>query len=105
MTMQSDRLLQALRSLYRKGYRRISAQCLADELWPEARSYNAHGQRFNLASGIAGRMLRRYRGCHEVGHRAWEIVPEWIGEEDVELLRLIQGPGPDDSASNTGTHP
>jgi len=51
---------------------------LADELWPATRSHNTNGQVFNLAAGVAGRLLRRYRGCWEVSARQWEIVPEFL---------------------------
>lgn len=70
----------ALRRMVARGQTRLSANCLAAELWPDARHNNAHGQSFNLAAGVAGRILRKYRGCHEVQHRVWEIVPEFISE-------------------------
>jgi hypothetical protein len=63
-----------------RGQTRLSANCLAAELWPDARHNNAHGQSFNLSAGVAGRILRKYRGCHEVENRVWEIVPEFISE-------------------------
>lgn len=72
------RFYDALRSLQREGIIRISANCLADRMWPDARRSNAHGQVFNLAAGVAGRMLRSYRACHEVESRVWELVPEFI---------------------------
>lgn len=70
--------LEALRRMYSKGYRRLSANCLANELWPHARNTNSHGQCHNMAAGIAGQMLRSIRGCYEVENRVWEIVPEFI---------------------------
>ncbi len=71
----------ALRRMLSRGQTRLSANCLAAELWPNARHNNAHGQSFNLAAGVAGRILRKYRGCHEVQNRVWEIVPEFISDE------------------------
>jgi len=68
----------ALVSLYKKGYKQISAQTLADELWPDTRHINSNGQQFNLASGVAGKMLRKYRGATEIKNRVWEIVPEFL---------------------------
>jgi hypothetical protein len=70
--------LSALRRIHARGQTRLSANCLADEMWPHARHDNANGQMFNLASGTAGRMLRRNRGCVEVRNRVWEIVPEFL---------------------------
>jgi hypothetical protein len=70
----------ALRRMLARGQTRLSANCLAAELWPAARHNNAHGQSFNLAAGVAGRILRKYRGCYEVQNRVWEIVPEFISE-------------------------
>jgi hypothetical protein len=61
-----------------RGQNRFSASCLASEMWPDARHTNSHGQSFNLAAGIAGRMLRKYRACHEIDNRVWEIVPEFL---------------------------
>jgi len=49
-------------------------------MWPDARNQNAHGQSHNLAAGVAGQMLRRYRACHEIENRVWEIVPEYISQ-------------------------
>jgi hypothetical protein len=69
-----------LRRMLARGQTRLSANCLAAELWPDARHNNAHGQSFNLAAGVAGRILRKYRGCYEVQHRVWEIVPDFISE-------------------------
>lgn len=68
----------ALRRMYERGERRIAANTLADEMWPSARYDNAHGQAFNLAAGVAGRLLRKYRACQEIENRSWEIVPEFI---------------------------
>jgi len=70
----------ALRRMLARGQTRLSANCLAAELWPAARHNNSNGQSFNLAAGVAGRILRKYRGCHEVENRVWEIVPELISE-------------------------
>jgi hypothetical protein len=70
--------LEALTRMHKRGVTRLTAQCLADEMWPTARRSNSNGQVFNLASGLAGRWLRRYRGCSEVEHRQWEIVPEFL---------------------------
>jgi len=70
--------LSALARLHAQGISRISANCLANELWPNARHNNSHGQSFNLAAGIAGRMLRKNRGCYEVKNRVWEIIPEFL---------------------------
>ena len=78
MTRAEERFRDALRGMHREGTTRICADALADALWPGCRHNNSNGQSFNLASGIAGRMLRRWRGCHEVGNRVWEIVPEVI---------------------------
>ena len=70
----------ALQSLWEKGFRTITAATLADELWPTARRNNSHGQQFNLAAGVAGKMLRfqRCRACVEVINRLWKIVPEYF---------------------------
>lgn len=70
--------LSALIKIHKRGTTRISANCLANELWPNARHNNSNGQSFNLAAGIAGRMLRKNRGCHEVQKRVWEIIPEYL---------------------------
>lgn len=78
--------IDALRRMQAKGYTRLSANCLANELWPNARCDNAHGQSHNMAAGIAGQMLRSIRGCHEVENRVWEIVPEFIEQQTVAKL-------------------
>lgn len=82
----------ALRRMLARGQTRLSANCLAAELWPEARHCNAHGQSFNLAAGVAGRILRKYRGCHEVENRVWEIVPEFISENAGGMAAGANGP-------------
>ncbi len=71
----------ALRRMMERGIDRLSAANLAEELWPNARHDNAHGQVFNLAAGVAGKILRKYRGCHEVEKGVWKIVPEFISSE------------------------
>lgn len=68
----------ALRRMLDRGQTRLSANCLANEMWPGARSNNAHGQCHNMAAGAAGRILRKHRGCWEVENRVWEIVPEFL---------------------------
>lgn len=68
----------ALSRMHARGQTRLSANCLACEMWPTARHTNSNGQSFNLAAGVAGRMLRKHRGCWEVTPRQWEIVPEFI---------------------------
>ena len=70
--------LAALARMHARGMTRISANSMANELWPNARHNNSHGQSFNLAAGVAGGMLRRNRGCHEVENRVWEIIPEFL---------------------------
>jgi hypothetical protein len=74
-----------------RGQTRLSANCLAAELWPDVRHNNAHGQSFNLAAGVAGRILRKYRGCQEVQNRVWEIVPEFITENETAHLTAEKG--------------
>ena len=64
----------ALRVLQDRGATVVSAQQVADVLWPNARHNNSNGQTMNLASGIAGRMLRRSRVAIEVSNRRWEII-------------------------------
>jgi hypothetical protein len=77
----------ALLRMQARGQTRLSANCLAAEMWPNARHQNSHGQSFNLAAGVAGRMLRKYRACHEVQNRVWEIVPEFMPNDQVEARR------------------
>ena len=67
-------LNDALKTLRDRGVTLVSAQQVADVLWPNARHNNSNGQTMNLASGIAGRMLRRSRAVIEVGNRRWEII-------------------------------
>lgn len=71
-------ILDALRQLRDSGHRQIRANQVAEILWPDARAHNANGQTFNLASGIAGRMLRKCRAVHEVGGGEWWIVKEFL---------------------------
>lgn len=68
----------ALQAMWRRGCWEITAADLADELWPNCRSHNSNGQNFNLAAGVAGRMLRRFRGCYEVRNRVWLIEPGFL---------------------------
>lgn len=82
----------ALRRMHALGKNRLSANCLAAEMWPATRHTNAHGQSFNLAAGVAGRMLRKHRACWEVAPRQWEIVPEFI-EPNAEATESQPGAG------------
>lgn len=84
---------EALRELYREGHRNITAQFLADKLYPDCRDCNSNGQRFNLASGVAGRMLRERPGCREIYSRVWRIIPEFIGLEDEDVKKLLEENG------------
>lgn len=71
---------EAIEFLYSKGLTVISAQMLADELYPDSRRHNANGQVFNLSSAAAARILRKNQPklVHEFKHAQWEIVPEWL---------------------------
>lgn len=75
MATQDD-LLRALRVLRTKGYRVVSAATVAEQLWPNTRSQNSHGQVFHLGAGIAGRMLRKCRAVAERSPRQWEILED-----------------------------
>jgi hypothetical protein len=75
-----------------RGQTRLTANCLASEMWPDARHTNSHGQSFNLAAGIAGRMLRKYRACHEVEKRVWEIVPEFLPNTEISDESMPETP-------------
>lgn len=90
--MDSEKTFKAaLRRLYDKGNRRIKANVLADELWPDCRSQNSNGQVFNLAAGVAGRMLRRYRGAFEVSKGVWEIDPEFLpADGDADFPDVVE---------------
>ena len=71
-------LKQALADLHQRGHRTVTAKQVADELWPTARQNNTRGQTFNLAAGIAGRMLARCKAVARTGKRTWTIVPEYL---------------------------
>lgn len=71
----------ALRALLKQNFKEFTAADLAHQLWPKARTNNAHGQYHNMAAGVAGQMLRRYRGAHEVRPRVWSVVPEFLPDE------------------------
>lgn len=80
----ASQFLVALRLLQAKGVIRFRAGTLAELLWPDTRSQNANGQVFNLAAGIAGRLLRRSHLVREVAHGEWAIkthrlMPEGAG--------------------------
>lgn len=77
----------ALLRMQARGHTRLTANCLANEMWPDARTQNAQGQVHNLAAGVAGQMLRRYRACHEIENRVWEIVPEFL-PQNTELMDI-----------------
>ena len=49
---------------------------VAEQLWPNTRSQNSHGQVFHLGAGIAGRMLRKCRAVVERSRRQWEILED-----------------------------
>jgi hypothetical protein len=71
----------ALRQLIAKGQTTIRANQLADLLWPNARHNNARGQVFNLASGVAGKMLARHKGVIRRSVGTWEIVSARLKEK------------------------
>lgn len=67
------RLLAALQAMQARGVVRFRASSLAEQLWPATRGQNANGQVFNLAAGIAGRLLRRSPLVREVTGGEWAI--------------------------------
>lgn len=73
MANQTD-LLQALRTLHLRGFRRVRANTIAEMLWPNGRTHNANGQVFMLSAGVAGRMLRASKAVREVSPGEWEIL-------------------------------
>lgn len=75
MATQDD-LLRALRTLYAKGYKVVSAATVAEQIWPNGRSHNSNGQVFHLSAGIAGRMLRKSCAVVEMKPRQWTIAAE-----------------------------
>lgn len=68
----------ALKTLYEDGQKVITAQNLADKIWPSAKRDNSNGQVMNTCSGLAGRLLRKYRGCLNLKNGLWEIFPEFF---------------------------
>lgn len=86
----AGRLLAALLSLHTKGPRRFRANILAERLWPDTRGQNANGQVFNLAAGVAGRLLRRSPAVREVARGEWEIRPHRLQVELAEAQRRAQ---------------
>lgn len=71
-------ILDALRTMYSHGQTTVTAANVADVMWPDCRRHNANGQAFNLAAGVAGRMLRQCRAVYEIHNRVWQIIPERI---------------------------
>lgn len=78
MANQTD-LVNVLRQLHAKGYRRVRGGVVADLLWPLSRTHNARGQVFHLGSGIAGRMLKACKAVREVGPGEYEILSHRLG--------------------------
>lgn len=75
MATQAD-VLRELEAMHASGIRSFRANMLAERLWPDQRRQNTNGQVFPLASGAAGRMLRRCAAVIEVREREWEIIPD-----------------------------
>ena len=79
--LQKVSLMQILWSLYQNGYRTVTANQVADCLYPDAHKMNRNAQVFNQAAGVTGRMLRQCKAVYEVRNRQWEIIPERLNVE------------------------
>lgn len=66
-------LQEALEVLRSRGLTRVSANTVAEVLWPGTRSQNSNGQVFNLAAPVAGRMLRKCRAVRQRPTGEWDI--------------------------------
>ena len=79
MTEPQKRLVECLREMHDEGQYMVTAESVAERMYPDARTHNAHGQNFNLAAGVVGRMLRKLRGVYETTYtRVWQIVPDLL---------------------------
>lgn len=77
--MNQQHLLDALAELHRCGHEIVTAHQIAENMWPNARHNNANGQVFNLAAGVAGRMMERCKAVvRQADGRTWVIVPEYL---------------------------
>lgn len=71
--------MNALRSLYGRGQRRVRGGTVADLLWPRQRTHNANGQVFPLGAGVAGSMLKDCKAVREVAPGKYEILSHRLG--------------------------
>jgi hypothetical protein len=70
--------MDAIVTLYGRGHKTVTAQQVANELYPSARQSNSKGQVFNLAAGAAGRMMQSCKAVSRRHDRILEIVPEYL---------------------------
>jgi len=89
MANQTD-LLNALRTLYGCGQRRVRGGAVAELLWPGQRTHNAKGQVFPLGAGVAGRMLKGCKAVKEVAPGEYEILSHRLGFIDAEEATSIE---------------
>lgn len=84
MTETRKKLIECLRTFASDNIFLVSASHIAERLYPNTRSENANGQVFNLAAGVVGRQLRKYRisGVYEIKTGLWEIHPDLLPKKE-----------------------